>query len=317
MKRTFAKFSLLFLLGLWGCSPSPQYPPAHITDLVSSAYRYSGCTMQERDSIDTADSTAISAVLTVVGDSTFGEWSHSRAVRVFSPDVERVFPDVEPVERALGYTLGRAEALGLDFPRRSYAAVAYGRPESILFVDSVMLIGLNHFLGSDYPGYAGMPEYLKALKTPAQLPYALAEALTGISYPYATFANATLLSHMLYEGALVWAKMQLVSNADAAAALGYTPETYRELVEQETTIWESLVKAQLIFDTSEATIERVCSPAPFVRIADREWPGRVGRFIGWRIVEAFVKNNSDDAALSYLLSEEFYSKDNILQRAGY
>lgn len=317
MKDKYTLYIIGLILFATGCTKPVTYPQVPVADLVETVYRFSSLTSAQRDSILIADSAQINALLRVVGDSTLMQWSRSRVVSVFSPDIQRVFPTVEPLEHYLGYALARASENGLLFPSRKYAAVACGRPESVLFVDSVMLIALNHFLGADYPGYAGMPDYLKQLKTSEQLPYALAEALTGISYPFASRNGTTLLNRMLYEGALMRAKMLLVQNADPAAALGYTHGTYSELLKQESEIWESLVRSQLLYDTSATTIERVCSPAPFVRVGTSEWPGRVGRFIGWRIVEAYARKNPEAATLPYLLSDDFYNSDSILLLSGY
>ena len=299
------------------CTRTSQAPAEPIVNLADVAYNFSKRSVAWQDSVLNADSIPISAFLKVVADSSMEQWSHSRAVVIFTPDVEKVYPSLTQVENSLGYTLKRAHELALDFPKRKYAAVVYGRPEAILFVDSVMLIALNHFLGSDYPGYAAMPEYLRATKVPAQLPYAMAEALCGTQYPLAHTENATLLSRMLYEGVLIHAKMELVCDANPALALGYTEEEYRQLMADETTIWNLIVKGNLLYDTSETTIDRICAPAPFTSIGDTRWPGRVGRFIGWRIVDSYIRHNSAEATLPILLTPAFYNSPDVLLKSGY
>lgn len=306
MKKRYTLYIIGALLA--ACTDTTHFEPQPIVNLVSAAVR---------DSMPAGDGAEVDALLKVVGDSTLSQWSASRAVAVFSPDAEAVFPSLELLEQNLGYTLERARELGVSLPPRRYAAVVYGKPEAIMFVDSVMLIALNHYLGANYPGYAGLPEYMRAIKTPDQLPYAMAEALTGVQYPYAESLNATLLSRMLYDGAMTRAKMQLTLHAKPWEALGYDKATYDHLLKSEKNIWEALVQSRLIFDTSEATVDRICAPAPFVSLNGEKWPGRVGRFIGWRIVEAYVKNNPQEAGLTFLLSPDFYNSDRSLEKAKY
>ncbi len=37
-------------------------------------------------------------------------------------------------------------------------------------VDTVVIVALNHYLGSDYEGYASFPDHLRRLKSAERLP---------------------------------------------------------------------------------------------------------------------------------------------------
>lgn len=238
-------------------------------------------------------------------------------VRVFTPDVDSVFPTLEPMRANLGYILGRAAADSLALPQRRYAAVVYGRTESILFKDSVMFIALNHYLGEDYPGYSHWPAYMRSQKAPERLSYDMAEALVATQYPYvAVGQDATVLSRLLYEGVITYAKMQLVEDADLKAALGYDENELKWLDENEAALWRDVVAKRLLYDTSTSTAEKLVAPSPQVRELQPAAPGRVGRYLGYRIVEAYVKNHSD-VALRDMLSPEFYASPSVLAESGY
>lgn len=243
-------------------------------------------------------------------------WAASQPVEVFTPAVDSVFTDTATVSTIVGNILHRAAQSGIVLPHRRYATVVYGRPESILFVDSVMLIALNHYLGADYPGYSHWPAYMRNRKTPQNLPCDIAEALTATQMPYAAEnEQATALSRMLYEGALAYVKMQL-TGCTPAEALGYTPEQYADLLEIESPVWHSIVSQQLLYDTSPSTADRLVAPAPAVNIISPQTPGRSGRFIGYRIVEAYLSSHPDTDAAT-LLSPEFYTSPQTLVEAAY
>lgn len=243
-------------------------------------------------------------------------WASSQVVTVFTPDVDSVFADSAYMGRMMGTILANAEAAGLDLPHRRYATVVYGRPESILFVDSVMLISLNHYLGADYPGYSHWPKYMRQVKTPETLPCDIAEALVATSYPYTLEGEeATALSRMVYEGALTIAKMKL-SGKDPATALGYSTETMDILDSQEAEIWRRMVQDQLLYDTSETTIDRLVAPSPEAGIVGSGTPGRVGRYIGYRIASQYLDKHPD-ATLPQLLSRDFYRGNTALIESEY
>lgn len=242
-------------------------------------------------------------------------WAASPAVEVFTPAVDSVFPSLAPVEQGLGDVLARAVREGLDLPRRRYAAVVWGRPESIVFCDSVMLVALNHYLGASYPGYSHLPAYARAAKEPSRLVPDMAEALVGTACPYERREGSTVLSRLLYEGAMAEARMRLCGIGEAEA-LGYDEDTYADLAAHEGELWQLLVARGLLYSTLPADAERLVSPAPSVPLLGAAVPGRAGRFIGLRIVQSYLRKHPE-ATLPELLSPAFYDSDETLRRAAY
>ena len=72
----------------------------------------------------------------------------------------------------------------------------------------------------------------------------------------------------------------------------------------------------MVFDKSEATVERLLYPAPFTNVLSGETPGRAGRYIGYKIVRSYVDGHRD-TKLSDLLSPAFYGKVNPLTYIHY
>lgn len=277
---------------------------------------YTGMSSEERLQAYCADSDAIDAFMLTLGienpdSDDFAAWARSGAVEVFTPDVESVFGSGEGIAEDIGMVLDNSTGT-FEFPVREYAAVVYGRPESILFVDSVMLIALNHYLGADYPGYSHIPAYQRQAKTPEMLPYDIAEALVATSNPFDGDNSSTLLSRMLYEGALAAIKTHLVDGSTAAEALGYDDETYKWLLDNEKKLWDGLIEQKMLYDTSPTLIRKLTEPAPAAQIGGISAPGRVGRFIGYRIIDAYLRNKPD-TPLDQLLNADFYHSTEALE----
>lgn len=319
MNKSFAPIASFLLAATMSCSQTELAPVADLVSLVSD---YNNLDSIAR--VDTLEAyrPELSALMKVVGcDSVSADliqvWASSEVVKMFTPPVDSIYPSLDPMKASLAAILAEAERNRLELPTRRYAAVVYGRPESILFVDTVALIALNHFLGADFEGYSHWPAYRRSEKTPTQLPYALAEALIATSYPYAVDpTDATLLSRMVYEGALAKAKFELVPNADLADVFGYSKDDFEWLKDNERNIWRLLVGNRMIYETSEALADRLIMPSSGVNGFDMSLPARVGRYIGYRIVEAFCKSHSD-VALPFLLSSDFYNSPTVLAESGY
>ncbi len=298
MRKVFLLFFAMVIMAVVSCRRTETVVPADIdfADMVDVIYDYPVTEPAVRDSQIESMLPQAQALVKVISpdslcDSVLTEWSTRLTVRVFTPAVDSVFPSREPVRDALAHIVGAAHDKGLDLPDRRYAAMVYGKPQAILFVDSVMLIGMNHFLGADYPGYSRWPVYIRNTKTPAQLPYALAEALVATAYPYdASGEDATLLSRMIHEGALVKARMELVPGSRLADALAYNDDDLKWLADNERTLWQEIVESGLLYDTSESTADRLLAPSPAVQMLPTMWPGRAGRYIGYRLVDTYMRS---------------------------
>jgi hypothetical protein len=306
------------------CSKSDDQ--SEYRQVIEPVYRY----MADYKTYDTAlkqhipDSLSdgVTAMMRVIGydsiDSNLLEqWSNSMPTAVFTPPVDSIFTSLKPIETSLGHILHKANELGLKQPYTRFAAIVWGKTQSIVFADTVMLIALNHYLGEDYPGYGHWPEYQRKTKSPEFLPYDMAEAIVGTQYPFsASDGEATALNRILYEGLLTKAKMELVANADLAEALGYTADQLSWVEQHERQLWQTLVGKNLLYDVSEMTINQLIGPAPSTRILDVSSPGRVGRYIGYKIVKSYLAKHENTTFVE-LLKPDFYLSPDVLTEANY
>lgn len=290
----------VFILALcaWSCSgPAPE--PVAIANLVAG----------QGGEADYA------ALVQVMGpDGARQAYGQSAAVQAFKPAIDRVFPTLQPLEDELGVMLRRAEADSLRLPPLRFAAVAWGYPQSIVRVDSVVLIALNHYLGADFDGYSHLQAYQRRQKTPAMLPYNLAEAIVATQRPFDR-SGQTVLSRMLYEGAVVSAVMSIVPKASLHMALGCTPEELDWMQAHEKEMWSDMALRRMVYDSSPVAIDRLFQPAPASPMLDGQAPGRAARYIGYKIVQSCLAAHR--SALPALLSPAFYASPSSLIDSGY
>ena len=161
-----------------------------------------------------------------------------------------------------------------------------------------------------------MPAFRVGCKTPQNLPYDMAESLVANAYPFETNQSPTLLSHMLYDGAVIAAKLELVDGATPGGAMGLSPEQLKWFGDNEAKVWRALAAGRLLYETSGFKIDRIMLPAPSTDLVNPNAPGRAGRYVGYRIVQAYRKRHPE-ATLEQLLSPSFYNGENTLSEAGY
>jgi len=320
MKLLKKLLPICLIMAIAACSRAPE--PVRICRLDKAMLAYKDAPDSSRKAIADTLSAEINALFKVLGHPSPGEpelawWSNGDEVAVFQPDAEKAFPDLSDLETTIGHIYSKAAKEGLPLDTLRFASIVYGLPMPLVRVDSVMLIALNHYLGTDYPGYSHWEAYKRAEKTPSALPYDLAAAIVSTSHPMADGDKTpTLLSNMLYEGALAEARMRLLPNADLARALAVTPDGLLLMQEHLPDMWREMAEKKMIYDTNPLTSDRMLSGAPSSPLLGGAAPARAGRFIGYSIVKAYLKAHPG-TSLADLFSPEFYSKSATLADSGF
>ncbi|MDE6100009.1 MAG: hypothetical protein K2G01_03115 [Paramuribaculum sp.] len=87
----------------------------------------------------------------------------SDAQQVFAPDIDRRLGPLDRTESQLGLMRRNmaSELPSVRFPARFFG-IATPYRQSVMVCDSVILIGLNHYLGPDYPGYASFESHIRS-----------------------------------------------------------------------------------------------------------------------------------------------------------
>lgn len=248
-------------------------------------------------------------------DSAIHVYNRNPAIRLHDRAMDSVWHDMQPLENSLGRMRFSFEKLfpGNRFP--SVIAIVSPFNQSVFTVDSLLYLGLNHYLGSDYPPYAYFPDYIRASKTPERLLPDISEAIVRGNYPYRPSAEyPTALSRMLYEGAVTEAVMQICGLSEQQA-LGYDTEAMKWADSNEHRVWQTLAEQKMIFSTDPQLAAMLVSPAPFTSAINPRSPGAIGRFIGHRIISATLDRHA--IALPDLLSPAFYDSETTLSQSGY
>lgn len=285
-----------------------------------AAMRYLRSDSAGRDSIEADFRPAMAPLASMAGvpvDSAMTVYARSRAQEVFAPDVSRRLTSMASEEKRLG---GLWSGLGKEMPEVSLPVRVYGfvtpYNQSVVLADSVMFVGLNHYLGYDYEGYEGFEDYRRRLKEPERMPVDVAEAIVASAYPYRGGEGATALSRMLYEGALVEAMMRVLPDADIEEVMGYDDGQMKWVRDNEPQVWDAMITRALLYSVDPMDAERLVALSPSTSVVHPMSPGRLGRYIGYRIVDSYVEKHPG-VSLEWLLSPEFYMSRSSLIDAGY
>ncbi|MCX7546657.1 gliding motility lipoprotein GldB [Xanthomarina sp. F1114] len=163
----------------------------------------------------------------------------------------------------------------------------------VIVTDTIVLISLDTYLGSDHEFYQGIQKYLSQNFTKDQI---VVDMATEYSKKHIYQQQLkTLLDEMIYYGKQLYFKDLVIPFKTDAEKIGYTQEQIDWASANETEIWRYFVARELLFSTDSSLPNRFINPAPFSKFQleeiDRESPGKIGRYMGWQIVRAYMLNN--------------------------
>lgn len=236
----------------------------------------------------------------------------------FRRDIDDRLGSLDAVEKSLGRLRG---AMGNDMPGVRFPSRIYGiitpYNQSVMTVDSVMLIGLNHYLGSDYEGYEVFGKYQAGLKRKARMAVDVAEALILSRYPMVVTDSTTLLQRMLYDGAVTTAIAILMPEVSISDILGIGDDALRTIKRNERPIWNALIENGLLFSTDTQMSRRLFQPAPNSAAIGDWCPGRAARYIAHHIIKSYLSTHGRPDDLSALLDPAFYNSTDALAECRY
>ncbi len=162
----------------------------------------------------------------------------------------------------------------------------------VILTDRLLLLSLDTYLGSEHPFYEGIPRYLSSNLKKENLPVDV--ALEYASHLVNQKSDRTFLSQMVYWGKVHYLVDLFLPDKSEALKLGYREEELAWAKENETYIWLYFVNGEMLYSSDSSLTERFINPAPFSKFyleIDQDSPGRIGQYLGWRIVDSFMKNN--------------------------
>ena len=164
--------------------------------------------------------------------------------------------------------------------------------DKVIVTDTIVLIPLDNYLGQDHKFYVNIPKYITQNMEPSQI-------VSNLASEYAkryTFQSQkkTLLDDMIYFGKQLYFKDKMIPFKSNQEKIGYTELQLEFANVNEGQIWTNFIENEYLFSTDSSLPGRFIADAPFSKFyleLDRESPGRLGQYIGWQIVKAYMNNN--------------------------
>lgn len=176
-------------------------------------------------------------------------------------------------------------------------------------------LGLDMFLGSKHDAYTklGLPKYKTDFMSKE---YLIPGAMLGwISTEFELAeTNADLLTEMIHQGKILYLMDALMPKHNASVKISYTPAQLEWCETNEKQAWFYLIDNELLYTKKTSDIIKFMGEAPFIQGFPEGSPGRIGHWVGWQIVKAYMKQNPK-TSIQQLMNEQNAQK--ILNKSKY
>ena len=183
----------------------------------------------------------------------------------------------------------------------------------VIYVDSLMLISLDVYLGKEHPFYGDFPKYIKENNTSEHIVVDVANSIIERqTYP---LRNRSFISKLIYEGKKIYLLDLYLPSVSDKEKIGYSQEKLDWAESNEEQIWTYFIDRKYLFSTDTKLNKRFLENAPFSKFymeQDNLSPGRIGVWVGWQIVKSYMKHN--DVSLQELLK---MSEEEIFNNSKY
>jgi hypothetical protein len=227
-----------------------------------------------------------------------------------SKHVQEIFPSLEIYEMELSDAF--REYL-YNFPGYCVPHVIScisGFNQSIITADSLLAISLDKYLGPDDEFYSllypPVPQYMRYVMRPEKISSDAMLAWIITEFPYNSPVD-NLLSQMIYYGRAKYCVSRCMSSVPDTLLWGFTSRQMDFCNVHEKRMWEYLVENKKLFVTDGFVLNQFINDAPFTKDFSQESPGKAVVWLGYRIVDSYMKNNRK-VSLQELMQDNNYQK---------
>lgn len=237
------------------------------------------------------------------------------AYRLYSLGTDTVFNNLYA---QIDSVFGNTEELNADlselFARVNYHFPKWNQPQVKAFVSGfggydliqtrdMTLIGLDYFLGPK-PKYfdQSFPAYILKYYTKDRISFKVSMAISN-QFNMVDRKDQSVLAHMLFYGKAYYFTKQMFPCAADSMICEYSPEEINMLDKDPAYVWDHFIDKKLFFNTDREAIQKYIDDRPKVFEIGENCPGRIGRWLGYKIVESYMKEHPE-VTLAMLMTDE-------------
>ncbi len=243
-----------------------------------------------------------------------------RTNREVFQDVIREFPDIDMLEKALTEAFKHYKYYFSEKTIPDIYTFISGFNASVIIDTNILAIGLDRYLGTECEYYIqlGLPEYKRINMYKEKIVTDCMFAWVSTEWYFNEEGSRELvnnvLNNIIHEGKLIYLVKSLVPQEDISIIMGFSADQIKFCRRNEKQMWTYLIEHKLLFSSDRMTVNKLIGEAPFTSYFPSDSPGRAAVWIGYRVVEQYMRKNPGLTLIDLMENNDYQL---ILEGSGY
>jgi gliding motility-associated lipoprotein GldB len=220
-------------------------------------------------------------------------------------DVSKVFANTDDLEDQFTAAFKNLKYYYPNIKLPKIRAIASGFFSPDFYIsDSVIYIGLDYFTGPDghYPP-PGEPDYIiRRYRKEYIVPTVMRIIPTSLNAT--DIVDKTMMAEMIYWGKSYYFVNKMLPCTPDSLIIGYSDQQLRSAAANQERIWSHFVEKQLLFETSHFQKTKYIGDRPYTAEISGKCPGRIGQWLGWKIVNKYMEGQGENYKLNQLMADK-------------
>ena len=228
-------------------------------------------------------------------------------------EVKKIYGDISDIKTELENAFAGIKYHYPDYKIPTVYTFVSGFGSDLIVTDEVIIIGLDYFLPADHKFQpVDLPNYILKRYNRAHLVPTIVTAISS-QFNKTKLTDRSLLAEMIYYGKSYHFTKTILPCTSDELIIGYETEEILGSYANEEMIWGHFIENELLFETNPFVIRKYTGEAPFTDEISPDAPGRIGRWIGWNIVDDYKEKNG--LSLTELMEQD--DAQLIFKNSGY
>lgn len=234
------------------------------------------------------------------------------AIDTLYNEAKVAFNNFDQVVSTLENGLGRLRVYYPQTPSPRIQTAVTGMYNDLFISNEHIMIGMDFFIGAN-ASYKPqqIPNYILSRYTTDHL---AASILQFVSSQYiSTSTGDEMIAEMIDYGKSYYLLSKILPCTPERILIGYTEEEWEDVFENDEIIWANFVQNEWLYETNHTIKQKFLGERPNVYEIGDKCPGRIGRWLGWQIVNAYAETTG--ASVTDIMSETNLNK--LFTQSGY
>lgn len=220
-------------------------------------------------------------------------------------ETRRIFGDLSGLNDQFRHAFQNIKHHYPDFVPPRVQTVISGLDTDLLVSDSLIIVGLDFYLGKEGRFRPKMYDYLLRRYDPddivpsVMLIYGIDDDLNK-----SAAADKTVLADMIAYGKSYYFAKRMLPCVPDSVLISYSAEDMKGARQNQDLIWARFIESQVLYSTSHVMKKDYLGDRPYTIQVGEKCPGRIGQWIGWQIVEKYMETHPNTTLAELMKLED-------------